>query len=96
MSRPFPIVVGIQQWVGDSRGRWEGKRGERGKCADCSAIVNRDDLYLPGFVARHASKAGVVVRIIFHPSPTRFAISGAVAGLMPQGTLCALQAFSTV
>src|SRR5215470_3289683 len=44
-------------------------------------------IYRPDEDARHWVKAALVVRIIFHPSASRFAISGALSAVIPHATL---------
>src|SRR5262245_58581162 len=57
----------------------------------CAARYLRGS-YRPDGEARHWVKAALVVRIISHPSPSRFAISCAVSAVIPHATLRARQA----
>src|SRR5215813_10256439 len=52
--------------------------------------------YRPPVDVRHWAKAGLVVRIIFHPWASRLAISGPLRAVMPQATLWARHAFRMV
>jgi hypothetical protein len=53
-------------------------------------------IYRPDEEARHWVKAALVVRIIFHPSPSRLAISCALSAVIPHATLRARQALRMV
>src|ERR1700676_3753180 len=52
--------------------------------------------YRRGCLARHWCKASGVVRIIFHPSRSRFAMVSLFVAVIPQGVLWAKQAFKIV
>src|SRR6266446_1929797 len=56
----------------------------------------RSKFYRPAVDARHWTKAALVVRIIFHPSASRFAISCPLRAVIPHATLRARQAFRIV
>src|SRR5437867_2613800 len=78
------------------------RQPQRKRALSCSRKAAKDDkhpnslpyrlAYRPDGDPRHWVKAALVVRIIFHPSPSRLAISCAVSAVIPHATLWARQA----